>query len=315
MTMRITGSMVVRSALNGMNAARRQLSITQEQSASGLRVNRPSDDPVAASRATQLRGESAEVEQYRHNVSQARARLGTTEDAISSAEDAVVRARELAIEGANGTLDANSRQTLAKEVETLHDELLAASNARSEGAWVFAGTANGQPAFTSSGPFVSGSPPPTVTFGGNSTQIEIAIDQGRRATATLDGRRVFQGDADGDGSPDPGREDVFAVLGELWRALDTNDQAAVSASLDRLDRVQGQFQLELAHVGAATQQLDAADQRLSSQGLVVTKSLSDAQDADTEQVFSRLVVQETALQAALESASRAVQPSLLNFLK
>jgi flagellar hook-associated protein 3 FlgL len=314
MSMRVTNSMVMRTALNGVFRAREQLSETQEQAASGLRVNRPSDDPPSASHATQLRGEGRAIDQYRRNIVQVRARLVTIEDAVSSAEDSIVRAREIAIQGANGTLDANGRRILAQEIETIFDEMVAAGNARNSGGWVFGGTANGVPSFISSGPFVSGSPPPTVAFGGNSTEIAVAIDEGRRATATLDGRRVFMGDADGNGLPDPGHEDAFAVLAELWRALDTDDQAAVAATLDRLDRTQLQFSLELAHVGAASQQIDGADDRLDLEKISVTRSLSDAEDADMEDVFSRLVAQETALQAALETTARAVQPSLLDFL-
>jgi flagellar hook-associated protein 3 FlgL len=315
MSMRITNSMVMQTALNGITRAREQLADTQEQAASGLRVNRPSDDPTAASHATQLRGEGDAIDQYRRNIAQVRARLGTVEDSVNSADDAIARAKEIAVQGANGTLDANSRQVLAQEVESIYDDMLAAGNARTSTGWVFGGTASATAPFTSSGPFVSGSAPPVTTFAGNSNEIEVAIDDGRRATATLDGRRVFMGDGDGDGVPDSGREDAFAVLSELWRALDTNDQTAVSATLDRLDQVQLQFGLELAHVGASTQQLDGTDNRLELAGLSVTKSLSDAQDADTEAVFSRLAAQETALQAALETAARSIQPSLLDFLK
>lgn len=314
MTTRITSSMVVRTALTGIQGARQRLSVTQEQAASGLRVNRPSDDPAAASRAARLRADTAALEQYGRNVEQARSRLQTAEDSIRNASDVLVRARELAIQGSNGSLDASARKILAQEVEALFEEMLAAGNARNTGAWIFAGTASGTPAFAASGPFVSGSPPPTVAFGGNSAEIEVAIGDGQRAVATLDGRRVFLGDADGDATVDAGREDVFAVLAELWRSLDADDQAGVSATLDRLDRTRLGFELELARVGATTQQLEAATDRLDRDRIAVKQSLSDAEDADTEEVFSRLVAQEVALQAALEAAARSVQPSLFDFL-
>jgi flagellar hook-associated protein 3 FlgL len=314
MSMRVTNSMVSRTALAGVHRAREALSDTQEQAASGLRVNRPSDDPAAAGRAAQLRGDQRAIEQYRRNIVQARSRLVTIEDAVGSAEDTLGRARDLAMQGANGTLDAEARKILAREVETLFDEMLASSNARSSGGWVFGGSVTDTPAFASSGPFVSGSPPPTVSYGGNSAEVEVAIDEGRRAVTTYDGRRVFLGDADGDNATDAGREDLFAVVGELWRALDTNDQTAVAATLDRLDRGRLQLELELASVGASTRKLEVADDRLDLTKVTVTASLSDVQDAETEEVFSRLVAQETALQAALEAASRVVAPSLLDFL-
>jgi flagellar hook-associated protein 3 FlgL len=314
MTTRITNSMVVRTALTGIYGARRRLSVTQEQAASGLRVNRPSDDPASASHASRLRADTAAIVQYGRNVEQVRSRLATAEDSIRTANDVLVRAREVAIQGANGTLDAGARSILAQEVESLVEEMLAAGNARNTGAWIFAGTASGTPAFSASGPFVAGTPAPTVAFGGNSTEIQVAIGEDQRVAATLDGRRVFLGDADGDGTADAGREDVFAVLGELWRSLDGDDQAGVAATLDRLDRARLGLELELARVGATGKQLDSAADRLERDRLAVRQSLSDAEDADTEDVFSRLVAQEVALQAALEAAARSVQPSLIDFL-
>lgn len=314
MSFRVTNSMIVRTALDGIQRQRARLAATQEQASTGLRVNRPSDDPASASRASQLRAATAANEQYRRNIAQAEGRLVALEDSISAAQGVVVRARELAIQGANGALDADARRLLAQEVETLFDEMLAAGNSRQTGAWIFGGTASDVPAFSRSGPFVSGFLPPTVSFDGNSTQVEMTIDEGRRAITGLDGRRVFLGDGDASGAPDAGREDAFAVLGELWRALDTDDQAAVSATLDRLDRTQLQLELELARVGAIGAQIQGAEDALSLDALSIKQSLSDAEDADSERVFSDLVVHQTALQASLESAVRAIQPSLFDFL-
>ncbi|RIK98942.1 MAG: flagellar hook-associated protein 3 [Proteobacteria bacterium] len=314
MSLRITNSMLVRTALDGIARQRARLATTQEQASTGLRVNRPSDDPASASRAAQLRAETAANAQYRRNVAQADGRLVALEQSLRTAQGVVVRARELAIQGASGGLDADARRLLAVEVETLFDEMLAAANGRHAGAWIFAGTASDAPAFSRSGPFASGSPPPMVGFDGDSTEIEMAIDEDRRAITSFDGRRVFQGDADGNGAPDAGREDAFAALGELWRALDANDQAAVTATLDRLDRTQLQLELALARVGAIGNQLAGAEDALGLEALSLKRTLSDAEDADTEQVFSNLVAHQTALQASLESAVRAIQPSLFDFL-
>lgn len=314
MGFRVTNSMMVRTALQGLYQQRERLAVTQEQAATGLRVNRPSDDPVAASRATVLRAETSANAQFQRNIEQASGRMVTIERAISSSQDVIIRARELAVQGANDSLDASARKLLAQEVETLFDELLSAGNIRHSGGSVFAGTASTSPAFSASGPFVSGSPPPTVSFGGNSAEIETAIDQGRRVPTTLDGRRVFQGDADGDGVPDAGRDDAFAVLGELYRALDTDDRAATASTLDRLDRVQLQFEQELAGVGAIGNQIDAVSQRLEIERVDLAKRLSDTQDASVEQVFSDLTLRETALQASLQVTARAVPLSLMDFL-
>ena len=46
----------------------------------------------------------------------------------------------------------------------------------------------------------------------------------------------------------------------------------------------------------------------------LTQQLSDVQDADAAEVISDLLLQESALQVALEGMARLVQPTLLDFL-
>lgn len=314
MSVRIPGSIVTRTSLFDVVRARARLARTQEQASSNLRINRPSDDPSGASRAAVLRAEQAAQLQYTRNVERGTDRLRAAESALGSASDAIVRARELAVQGANGTLDAVARRAIAAEVEVLFEELTGAANARHDDGWVFAGTANATPAFTVTGAFAAGAPP-VVAFAGSSDEIELAFAPGQRVAVTLDGRRVFLGDGDGDTVPDAGRADAFATLGALWQALVDDDRDAVAATLDDLDRVQRQLELERARVGAEGARLDAAKSSLADAGVETTRQLSVTQDADTLRVLSDLVSQETALTAALEAAARVVTPSLLDFLR
>lgn len=314
MSVRIPESIVVRTSLANVLRARTRLAATQERAASSLRINRPSDDPAGASRATALRAEQAAHLQHARNVDRAVDRLRAVETALAKAGDALVRARELAMQGANGTLDATARHAIATEVEVLFGELLGAANAQHADGWLFAGTANAAPAFAVTGDFASGAPP-VVAFAGTSDEIEVAIAPDQRVAVTLDGRRVFLGDGDGDGTPDGGRADAFATLGALWQALVDDDRDAIAASLADLDRVHHQLALERARVGAEAARLDAAKRALADASYETTRQLSLTEDADMLSVLSDLVSQETALNASLEAAARAVRPSLLDFLR
>lgn len=314
MSVRVPGSIVVRTSLTNLARARARLADTQEQASSNLRINRPSDDPAGAARAAALRAERAANEQFLRNVDRGAARLQGAESALASASDAIVRARELAVQGANGTLDADARRALAEEVAVLFDELVTTANARHADGFAFAGTANATPAFAMAGTFAAGSPP-VVTFTGSADEIELSVGPDQRVAVTLDGRRVFQGDADGNGTPEPGRADAFVTLGALWQALVDDDRDAVAATLEDLDRVQRQLELERASVGAEGARLEAAARRLADAGVETTRQLSAAQDADTLRVYSDLVNQSTALEAALEATARSVSPTLLDFLR
>ncbi len=311
--MRVTDSMMLRTTLADVNARRSALARVQEQASSGLRINRPSDDPAGARTATVLRNDVAAAEQMLRNQDQAEARLVATETALDRSLDVVIRARELAVAGANGALDAGARQAIAAEIAQLHDELLSAANARSSGAYVFGGFQTDVEPFTASGPF--GTPPaPTVSFTGDANEVQTEVEPGVRLVVSLDGQRVFLGDADGDGSPDAGREDVFAVLQGLWEDLQANDPVGVANRLDELDRAQLQLSLERTGVGASTSRLLSARSATSDRQLESTRRLSNVEDADTIAVLSELVEQETALESALQAMARVLQPSLMDFL-
>ena len=114
--MRITQNMLHRTALGDVLAARVRLSRTQEQASSGLRINRPSDDPVGAGVLAGLRGERDGIAQYTRVVSALRGRVGALESALGESNDVLIRARELAIQGANGTQDAASRAQIARAI-------------------------------------------------------------------------------------------------------------------------------------------------------------------------------------------------------
>ena len=313
--MRVTQSMIIRSALEDLNRARVRLARTQEQAASGLRINRPSDDPVGTSAAMLLKSGLEATSQFLRNISQTRTRLSAGENAIAGATDLLVRAKELALQGVNGTQSAASRAQIAQEVEGLHASMLAEGNARIAGGALFGGYATDTAPFVASGPFVD-SPPssPTVAFAGNSSEIEVQIDESVRTRATANGQRVFMGDADGDGLVDAGREDLFQLLADLRDALATDDVAQISAAIPRIDTAISQLSVERTRFGASLNQLDTFERRLDDRFVDLTTRLSDTQDAATLKVFSDLASQEVALQASLQANARLIQGTLLDFI-
>lgn len=313
--MRVTQNTLQRTALADNLRVRNDLARLQEQASSGLRVNRPSDDPADASLAAQLRAQLEGNQRLANSVESARGRLEVVDGQLGTANDALIRARELATQAASDTSDAGSRRMIAGEIAQLHDQLLATANLRYEGAYLFGGYATDVPAFQASGGFSDGSPPPSVSYGGDGQEIRVEVDEGVRIETTLDGRRVFLGDADGDGNPDGNRENLFDVLSSLWQALQSDDRDAVAASLDRISQGQEQLDIERARVGGRLSRVEAADAVLSRRDVDLASRLSSAQDADSVKVFSDLVNQQTLLQASLQVTARAIQPSLLDFLR
>jgi flagellar hook-associated protein 3 FlgL len=314
---RITNGILFRNAIADISRQTQRLFKVQEQASSGLRINHLSDDPVGVRAATLLKAGLESTAQSQRNITQARSRVTDAESSLVETSDVLLEAKLIAIQGRNDTMDATSRVNLAGVVESLHERLMAAANRQSSGGFIFSGYTSDVKPFTQVGSFVAGSPPPTVTFSGDPSEVQTEIDEGVLLRSTLNGERVFMGRANGGVTPDAGRVDLFAVLGNLWEALNTDTKAgvaAVGAAIDELATGLLQVSLERTDIGSIDNQLTKFDSRLSSRKLDLSQRLSDVQDADSVEVFSDLVTQETALRASLQVSARMLQPSLLDFL-
>ena len=302
--MRITQSMLSRVGIGHLNAQRSQLARTQEQATTGLRINRPSDDPVDYRSTQKLKDSLAQTGRFLRTIDVSRTRLRTTEGAISDSSEVVTQARVLALAAASSTNSGDARDAIRIQVEGLFKELVSRANTRTpDGGYVFSGRASDTAAFVQTGSFVSGSPPPTVSFAGDASRIDVEVDDGVFIDVTRDGSDVFQGAVD-----------IFSVLGDLWTALDSGTPADAGATISDLDLALGQLSNERSKVGSAEHIADTSEQRLQLQDQELTGQISLLQDADAIKVFSELSTQETALQASLQVNSRLLSPTLLDFI-
>ncbi|WP_028587052.1 flagellar hook-associated protein FlgL [Desulfocurvus vexinensis] len=137
--MRITNSMVYTSVIRNTNAALARYYALNEQNASEKRINRPSDDPAGTATVLSLRNHLAVLEQYQKNIDMASAALAAADDALGTVSELITSAKELAEQGATGTLSASQREILAEEVRQLMEQMLTQANTEYLGDSIFAG--------------------------------------------------------------------------------------------------------------------------------------------------------------------------------
>ncbi len=306
--MRVTQSTLVRNGLQQIAQQRARLARTQEQAASGLRVNRPSDDPVDYRTVQALEDSISQTGHFLRAIDVSRTRFRATETAITDAVDLVAEAKTIAIAALNTSNQSDgAAEALRTRVEGLFSELLAVANTRSaDGAYVFSGITSDRESFVQTGVFASGSPPPTVAFDGDASVIDVEIDEGVFVDVTADGSTVFQSGVD-----------VFAVLGALWQGIDTIDAGgagAVETALGDLQDAESQLLLAQSIVGSEESKANTFEARLQAQEAEAITRLSRLEDADVFEVYSKLTTQETALQASLSINARILTPTLLDFL-
>lgn len=144
----------------------------------------------------------------------------------------------------------------------------------------------------------------------NNQKIEDRIET--RAPASV-GHVQTLGKAD----PVTGSEgvNIFGIMRSLDVALKTNDKSAIQDALEPLDQALNQINLVRAEVGGRVNQLTAASDAIQK-SILDNKSLtSQIEDADLFQTMSDLSKSDTILKGTLETSSRMLNTSLLNFLK
>ncbi|HUV30192.1 MAG TPA: flagellar hook-associated protein FlgL [Acidobacteriota bacterium] len=134
-----------------------------------------------------------------------------------------------------------------------------------------------------------------------------------------DTTRSFSIEEDGDGRTAKtlqlfGSSDLLGSMLTLRNALEKDDQEGTGMLLQNLDDGLLQLLKQRATIGARTIRLEATDRRLLDLNLNFTDLLSKTEDADISKLVTDLTTYENNYRAALISAGKIVQPSLLDFL-
>ena len=293
MSMRVTERSVTMTALSGLQADLSALARTQQQLSSGRRISRPSDDPTGTVSALLTRSTMAATQQNHRNAQDGLGWLGTADSALSTVTSDLQRIRTLLVQSQNGTADASSQRAIAQEVDQLRQAVLSQANSQYAGHPIFAGTAGVTQAYSASG-----------VYQGDAGAVVRQVSPTDRVQVALTGTQVFG----------PSGADLHAVLAQVVSDL-TNNPSGVAGDITALDAAMTRVQDAQTQVGALYNRVQTATQ-VASDSLITQKTqLSDVEDADLAETMTNMQMQQVAYQAALTATAKAIQPSLLDFLK
>jgi flagellar hook-associated protein 3 FlgL len=291
---RITQRSVATSSLAGLQAALARLQDTQTKLSSGKAISRPSDSPTGTMAALRLRADVDRYDQLDRNAADGLARLGTTDNALTDGLSVLREVRDAVVQGANGSLSATDREALADEVDGLRASLLAVANTRYLQQPIFAGTAGASAAYDASG-----------AYQGDSGTVTRTIAPGVKVPVNATGPDVFG----------PAGNDIFKVLSDISDDLRNNPSNLTTTDLSALDAGYLRMQNALSAVGSRYHQIEIMQARNQANQLESKTQLSDVEGVDLPGATVDLQMQEVAYQAALGATAKAIQPSLVDFLR
>ena len=297
---RMSSDQIHQSSLDVILDAQARLQRTQEELASGKRIQTPADDPVASAQILKSRSELARIESYQRNTDYALNEISLAESTVGSAEDAIIRIKNLTLQAANATYSDSDRQAMASEISGLKDHLLALANTKSaSGEYIFAG------ANVSSAPY-------TVTngvssFTGDTNIRTVNLSSSVTITTRLSGQEVF-------GDATAGNIDIFNTIETTIGALQTNNTALITTSIDELDSAANQLFEARSALGVRMNRVE--DQRSLNEdfSLSLSKGISSLEDLDYARAVSELSMRMLALESAQKAYTKTQGLSLFNYL-
>ena len=270
-----------------------------EKIASGKRINRPSDNPIAVVDSMTLKTSLSQIEQYQRNIEYGTSWLNLREAVLSEMNDLVTRAKEMTIQMANDTQSADTRASVAREVGQLLDEAIALGNTELGENYIFAGHRTKTTPFSKT--VVGGIE--TAQYNGDTNDFRLQIGKGETLVVGKNGQHALMD------------SNLFTALGTLKKALEDNDVDTIRLQLDQLKGVTDALTTELADMGAKTGRLEMKTSVYSQHTLTLKERLSNVEDTDLSEMIIELNGKELAYQAAMMSSVRVSELSILNYLK
>lgn len=312
---RISDHTVYNNVLANLNDLMARQTKLHEQLSSGKRVEKPSDDPFAFVKSLGLKTEQSSGAQYSKNIEDSNAWIQMTSEALATATKALQRVSELAVEGSDGTKTLSDLKPIAGEVEQLLQHLVDVANTKYLGRSLFAGNQTLQSAFTITSYDANGNVN-AVTYNGDSGIRSVEIGKGRMIPLNSLGSNELGGAPRGVFRSALVGVDVFQTLMDLRDDLLAGDintvmNTDIGAVQTCLSNVLS-FQTE---IGAKQSRLDMSASELDDRETDLVKLISENEDLDYAEATMRFSEVQSTYEAALATAARIMDTTLLDFLR
>ncbi|MFP2504081.1 flagellar hook-associated protein FlgL [Buttiauxella gaviniae] len=309
--MRVSTQQSYNSMSNSFTEMSDDLQHVITQMATGQRIILPSDDPIAATRITQLDRQQSAIEQYQSNISSVSSSMSQQESVLDGVNNSMLAIRDDLLEAANGTNTTDSLASLGQEIESLTQSMMAALNYQDEdGHYIFGGTVNDTPPITYEDTDGDGNGDEYV-YNGNMEHRTATVSSGVEIDTNVSVGEIF-----GQGL------DVFNTLDDLSTELqdpnlDPSDPQVlddISHSIDVIDEASESLNSAIASLGErqnTMSMLNDAQTGISDSNSELIGQLGDLDYGPASITFTGL---EMAMEATMKTYSKVSELSLFSVI-
>ena len=279
----------------------------QKQIGTGERLEKSSDDPVAAARLRMLDREERISSVDERSSEAVENNLQFADQALTQVGSLINRAREIALQAASATTSDEQRLAIATELDGLRTTLLGIANGRNaSGHALFGGQASGDAYHVDA---TTGA----ATYVGTASLDPVEIGEGQTIKPGNTGPEVF-GFVNAAGA----QSDIFAELSALSTALRGGGESAIDAARDGLGMLDSGLDKVLTAqtvVGSRLAWVEVMGERRVDNLERIKDERSSVGGADLAVTMTRLQEMTTVLEASQASFVRLANLNLFSMLR
>ncbi|CAM2934275.1 flagellar hook-associated protein FlgL [Paenibacillus sediminis] len=299
MALRVTPGMMNLQMLRNINNNLIRMDKNQNILSTGMKLNKPSDDPVGITYSLRYRSDLALNDQFQKNADAATSWLNNTDTALSQVNDIVQRANELLVQGINGTNPQEGLDAINVELKQIYEQLVNVGNSQIGDKYIFNGQLTDKPPYDPA----TANNQDTDTAGINYQFTE----GGAPIQINVTGQDVFGASTDSD--------NLFAILKRVQADFSAGKQSAASGELDLLKSRLIKINEARSEIGAKTNRIDLISTRLDDMKQNLTDMQTKTEDADYAETIMKMKQDESVYQASLATSAKIVQTTLLDYLR
>ncbi len=287
--------------LNALKISDQSEQSALEQMTTGRRVNVASDDPSAAALEVNIADQMAGCDQFLRSASSVYSELQTADSSLNSAVTALQLAISLGVEGANGTMSQQNRDTVAQEVTGISQQVLSVANLTYNGHYVFAGTASSQP------PYVAdGTGPGGVSYQGNDGVNSVEIESGQSVDINQPGSQLFSASG----------ANVFQALNDLAKALQDPSSTTddIGNATTEVRNAYDQLTSARTFYGSTSDRVLSAQDFLNSEKVSLGQQQNTTVGIDMSVAATNLTNAEEARNATVQAAASLSSTTLMDYI-
>ncbi|MGO9241808.1 MAG: hypothetical protein ACLQBJ_13460 [Bryobacteraceae bacterium] len=288
--------------ISQLNVLNQEMSTAQQELASGKSVQYASDAPASVPAIVQNQTQLASVEQSQSNLNTLNSEVTMASSDLENAATMMDTINSIATEGASSTTDAQTRQTLAGQVQSLETQMVGIANSTNEGRYLFGGDDDSTAPYSID---YANTPPYSANTAAQATRMGIDA-MGNTFPIAMTATDIFN-------NADP-TQNILQGIENLRQGLLNNSTADIGSAATQLATADQHLSTVQAFYGNAQSTITSALNTASTLQLNLQTQQSQLTDADQAQVITTEQTAQTQENAMLEMQAQLPRGSLFDML-